>query len=84
VPTGPPPAIGSFNANVSSVTSGTPVTLSWNVTNSLYNIISPQVGPVRGTSGCRHPGPDDDLHPVFDEPVRTQHCFSNGYRSLDC
>jgi hypothetical protein len=50
VPTGPAPAIGSFNASASTVTSGTPVTLNWNVTNSLYNIISPQVGPVRGTS----------------------------------
>jgi len=55
VPTGPPPAIGSFSASVSSVTSGTAVTLSWNVTNSLYNIISPQVGPVRGTSGVVTP-----------------------------
>ena len=50
VPTGPPPAIGSFTASMSTVTSGTPVTLNWNVTNSFYNIISPQVGPFRGTS----------------------------------
>src|SRR5881396_3761656 len=49
VPTGPSPAIGSFTASMSTVTSGTPVTLNWNVTNSFYNIISPQVGPFRGT-----------------------------------
>ncbi len=50
VPTGPPPAIGSFSASMSTVPPGTSVMLTWNVTNSLYNIISPQVGPVRGTS----------------------------------
>lgn len=50
VPTGPSPTIGSFTANPSTVTAGSPVTLSWTVTDSLYNIIAPQVGPVRGTS----------------------------------
>jgi len=50
VPTGPSPTISSFTANPSTVTAGSPVTLSWNVSNSLYNIIDPQVGPVRGTS----------------------------------
>lgn len=49
VPTGPSPAISSFTANPTSVTAGSPVTLSWNVSNSTYNIIDPQVGPVRGT-----------------------------------
>ena len=29
---------------------GQPVTLSWSVSSSTYNIIAPQVGPVRGTS----------------------------------
>jgi hypothetical protein len=50
VPTGPSPTISSFTANPSTVTAGSPVTLSWSVTNSIYNIIDPQVGPVRGTS----------------------------------
>jgi len=50
VPTGPSPTIGSFTANPSTVTAGSPVTLSWSVSNSLYNIIAPQAGPVRGTS----------------------------------
>src|SRR5713101_4067181 len=50
VPTGPSPTIGSFTANPSTVTAGSPVTLSWSVSNSTYNIIDPQVGPVRGTS----------------------------------
>src|SRR5713226_2208074 len=50
VPTGPSPSISSFTANPSTVNAGSPVTLSWGVSNSLYNIIDPQVGPVRGTS----------------------------------
>jgi hypothetical protein len=50
VPTGPSPTIASFTANPSTVTAGSPVTLSWSVSNSTYNIIDPQVGPVRGTS----------------------------------
>jgi hypothetical protein len=50
VPTGPSPTISSFTANPSTVTAGSQVTLSWSVTNSIYNIISPQVGPVRGAS----------------------------------
>ena len=50
VPTGPSPTIASFQANPSTVSAGQPVTLTWNVTNAIYNIVSPQVGPVRGTS----------------------------------
>jgi hypothetical protein len=50
VPTGPSPTISSFTANPSTVSSGQQVTLSWSVTNSTYNIIDPQAGPVRGTS----------------------------------
>src|SRR2546423_3824180 len=50
VPAGPNPTVGSFTANPSTVSAGSPVTLSWSVTNSTYNIIGPQVGPVRGTS----------------------------------
>lgn len=50
VPTGSNPAIGSFTANPTSISAGQPVTLSWSVSNSTYNIIDPTVGPVRGTS----------------------------------
>jgi hypothetical protein len=50
VPTGPSPSIASFTANPSTVSAGSQVTLSWSVSNSTYNIINPQVGPVRGTS----------------------------------
>jgi hypothetical protein len=50
VPTGASPTISSFSANPSSVAAGQPVTLSWTVTNSTYNIVNPQAGPVRGTS----------------------------------
>jgi hypothetical protein len=50
VPTGPSPTISTFTANPPTVSSGQPVTLSWSVTNSTYNIINPQVGPARGTS----------------------------------
>jgi len=50
VPTGSSPAISSFTASPGTVSAGTPVTLSWSVTNAIYNIISPLVGPVRGNS----------------------------------
>jgi hypothetical protein len=50
VPTGPNPTIGSFKANPAAVPAGSPVTLSWSVTNGIYTIITPQVGPVRGSS----------------------------------
>src|SRR5579863_6856716 len=50
VPTGSNPVMSSFTANATSVTKGTPVTLSWSTSGQLYNIISPTVGPVRGTS----------------------------------
>ena len=50
VPTGPPPTITSFTANPTTVSPGQMVTLSWNVSGQIYNIITPQVGPVRGNS----------------------------------
>jgi len=50
VPTGPSPTISSFAANPASVSAGSPVTLSWTVTNSTYNIVDPQAGPVRAAS----------------------------------
>ena len=55
VPTGPPPAVAKFTANPTTVSAGQPVTLSWNVTGAIYNIVTPQVGPVRGTSVIVNP-----------------------------
>ena len=50
IPTGPDPSIASFTANPTQVQKGNPVTLSWSVSNAEYNIISPVIGPVRGTT----------------------------------
>ena len=50
VPTGPAPTISSFAVNTPTVFKGNVATLSWNVTGSEYNIISPQVGATRGSS----------------------------------
>jgi hypothetical protein len=50
VPVGSAPSISSFTANPSSPMAGQAVTLSWSVTNSQYNIITPLVGAARGTS----------------------------------
>jgi len=50
VPVGAAPSIGSFGANPAAPAAGQPVTLSWSVANGEYNIITPLVGPVRGTS----------------------------------
>ncbi len=55
VPTGPSPTIASFTANPTSISAGQPVTLTWSATNAQYNIITPQVGPVRGTSVVVNP-----------------------------
>jgi len=50
VPTGAHPTISSFTANNTTVSAGTPVTLSWQVSNADYVIVTPQVGATRGTS----------------------------------
>ena len=50
VPTGPSPVINSFMANPASVAAGSPVTLTWTTSDAIYNVISPTVGPIRGTS----------------------------------
>jgi len=50
VPTGNNPTISSFTASSTTVSSGAAVTLSWQVSNSDYIIVSPQVGATRGTS----------------------------------
>jgi hypothetical protein len=50
IPKGALPAIHSFTANPASVAAGQPVTLQWSTASSEYNIVTPQVGPVRGSS----------------------------------
>ena len=50
VPSGASPAIGAFNTSATYIRKGGSVTLSWSTTGAIYNIISPTVGPVRGTS----------------------------------
>jgi IPT/TIG domain len=50
VPTGHAPTVTQFTASAASVSSGSPVTLSWQVSGAAYIIISPAVGAVRGTS----------------------------------
>jgi hypothetical protein len=50
VPTGANPTISSFTANPTHVAKGKPSVLSWSASNEITNIISPKVGPVRGTS----------------------------------
>jgi hypothetical protein len=50
VPTGAKPAISSFSASSTSVTAGTPVTLSWQATGASYYLVDPQAGPVRGNN----------------------------------
>src|SRR5205814_2311337 len=50
VPAGPSPTISSFTANPTTISAGQPVTLSWSTSSSIYNIVSPTAGPVRGTS----------------------------------
>jgi hypothetical protein len=50
IPQGANPTITSFTATPQSVPPGTSVTLNWTVSNADYNIVSPQVGVIRGTS----------------------------------
>ncbi len=55
VPQGAVPSIASFTASPMSASSGTQVTLSWQVSGASYDIVSPQVGAVRGTSATVKP-----------------------------
>jgi hypothetical protein len=50
VPHGSTPSISSFTATSQSVSSGTQVTLSWNVSGASYLIVSPGVDAIRGSS----------------------------------
>ena len=55
VPSGPNPAISHFTASSTSISSGTQVTLSWQVSGASYVIVSPTVGATRGTSATVSP-----------------------------
>ena len=55
VPTGPSPTITSFTASSTSVTAGTTVSLSWQVSGASYVIVSPEVGATRATSATVSP-----------------------------
>jgi hypothetical protein len=50
VPQGSAPSIASFTATPATVSAGSSVSLSWNVSNASYVIASPQAGAVRGSS----------------------------------
>ena len=50
VPQGAAPSIASFTASSETVSAGTQVTLSWNVSGASYLIVSPDIGAARGTS----------------------------------
>jgi hypothetical protein len=50
VPSGAAPQIASFTASSNSISVGTQVTLSWQVSGASYVIVSPDAGAVRGTS----------------------------------
>lgn len=55
VPTGASPVISSFTANPLTIAAGQTTTLSWTVSNSAYNIITPSVGATRTTSAIVSP-----------------------------
>jgi len=55
VPTGPNPQIANFTASATSISAGTAVTLSWQVSGASYVIVSPTVGATRATSASVSP-----------------------------
>jgi hypothetical protein len=55
IPTGASPQIAHFTPSATSVSSGTAVTLSWQITGASYVIVSPEIGVTRGTSATVHP-----------------------------
>ena len=55
VVSGPSPQITSFSASSTSISSGTPVTLSWQVSNASYVIVSPAIGATRATTASVSP-----------------------------
>jgi hypothetical protein len=67
IPTGPSPTVSGLVANPPTISPGQPSTLSWNTTNTIYALVSPEVGPVL-VDAIGHPG-DHDLQGVCDESV---------------
>jgi hypothetical protein len=55
IPTGPSPVVSSFTADPPTIMAGQSSTLSWNVTNAIYTIVSPEVGPSRETTAVVQP-----------------------------
>ena len=55
VPTGPAPILSSLTANPKTISPGQSSTLTWNVANATYTIVSPEIGPVRNTTAIVHP-----------------------------
>jgi len=55
VPTGSNPTIASFTASSTSISSGTQVTLNWQVSGATYVIVSPAVGATRSASATVTP-----------------------------
>ena len=55
VPSGANPSISSFTASSTSISSGTAVTLSWQVSGASYVIVSPTIGATRATSASVSP-----------------------------
>jgi hypothetical protein len=53
-PTGQPPVIASFTASAMTISTGTPVTLSWSTSNDSYDFID-KLGGVRGGSATTTP-----------------------------
>jgi hypothetical protein len=56
VPQGAAPNIVSFGATPATASATTAVTLNWNVSGATYVVISPGIGPVRGSSITLTPG----------------------------
>jgi len=82
IPRRPLPAISSFTANMTTTSADTPVMLNWNVSGAIYNIISPQVGPVRGNMITVVLTNDDHLYAAFHEPDWARHEDRNGNRAV--
>ncbi len=54
-PSGSAPQISSLTASSTSVSAGTPVTLSWQTSGSSYVVLSPEIGATRATTATVHP-----------------------------
>jgi hypothetical protein len=55
VPTGPAPALSNLTANPKTISAGQSSTLTWNLANATYTIVSPEIGPVRSMTATVHP-----------------------------